>query len=131
MPVMAQQYQNLDLVYKYKKFQFNQKIETNPNCRWCPHCSQSRSQSQVDQRHHQDAGDGLQILSNDCQNIANEAIKLRKELMDLAEQIICNKGYELKLDKMAKRDRSQSNTSFDSIQFHNQIKKKANSCFNR
>ena len=37
-----------DYVFKYKKFLFNNQVDCNPNLRWCPVCSQKRSESEAD-----------------------------------------------------------------------------------
>lgn len=45
MPLLVAKYRNLDIIFKYKKFLFNQHVESNPNCRWCPECSKTGSQT--------------------------------------------------------------------------------------
>jgi len=33
---LINEYENLDLVLKYKKFKFYAQVDRNPNIRWCP-----------------------------------------------------------------------------------------------
>ena len=141
MPLLAEQYSNLDAVYKYKKFYFSQEIERNPNCRWCPECSKSNSRTtarqnevrRLSEKLDPDGGPTTAILgsgnSSPRAKLIADAVQHRKELFEQREQIITVKGYEIKPMKF---DGSCNRApSMDSMQIQNELKKKANSCLTR